>query len=247
LWFVEIHGGNLCRLEMDGVRRWPTGGAPNGLTVGADDRIWICDSVRNAILRFDPAAESFETICDRVDGEPLFKPNDLAFDGHGNLLFTCPGDSRREPTGYVCCRTSDGNVRKVITGKFFPNGLLCTDGELYLAETYRQRIWVGSWDGQAWTASDVLAQTGGAPGPDGLAMDADGLLYAAVFGAGHVAGIDPGERKVVRTLDLPGKRPTNCAFAPASRDLIVTEAEKRLLLRVPGVAAGRPLFVDRKP
>jgi gluconolactonase len=32
-----------------------------------------------------------EVIVERLDGERLKKPNDLAFDRVGNLLFTCPG------------------------------------------------------------------------------------------------------------------------------------------------------------
>ena len=44
------------------------------------------------------------------EAKPLFKPNDLAFDAVGNLIFTCPDDSRTEPTGYVAILKPDGLV-----------------------------------------------------------------------------------------------------------------------------------------
>jgi gluconolactonase len=238
LWFVELKGGNLCCHHQDEVRRFPTGGAPNGAAVDHCGRVWFCDAGQRSIRIFDPKSESFETVCDQVDGQPLNKPNDLAFDASGNLLFTCPGDSRTEPTGYVCCRRPDGTVTKIKDGLFFPNGLALLDEgrTLVVAETYRQRLWRGAWDvtTATWINPCVWSEgLVGAPGPDGMALADDGTLWVAVYGSGTVVRIGP-DGDLISRLNVSGKNPANCAFDPSgSLGLVVTEAETGKLLAYP--------------
>jgi gluconolactonase len=231
LWCVELKGGNLIRVDGEQAQRFPSGGKPNGLCKDDDDRIYICDSGHNAILRFDPRDCRFDTICSQVDGAPLFAPNDLCFDAYGNLLFTNPGDSRVDPTGYVCRLSPDGECSKIIEGWNFPNGLgFDASGRLIVAETYKQHLRIGRWDGSTWAEEGEFAHVGGAPGPDGFCLLPDGRIACAVFGAGRIALLDPNGRES-GSIALPGLRPTNCCVSPQGA-LIVTEAEKGLLLRV---------------
>ena len=246
LWCVELKGGGLVRWQQGKLTRVATGGAPNGAAVDREDRLWFCDSQHNAIRRLDPRTGAVESVVEQLDGRPFNKPNDLAFDAAGNLVFTCPGDSRHEPTGYVCCLSPDGEVSTIASGLFFPNGLLFRDEgrSLILAETYRQRLWIGDWDPQRreWRNTHVWAdQIIGAPGPDGLALGADGRLYAAVYGSGQIKIYDAGGQQV-GVRDLPGRNPTNCAFDPAGKlGLVVTEAEQGQLLSLPDLGPGVPL------
>ena len=248
LWCVELNGGSLVRLQNGEATRVTTGGAPNGAAVDRQGRVWFCDAQQNAIRRLDPRSGEIETVVEQVNGQPLDKPNDLAFDGASNLVFTCPGASRQEPTGYVCCRTPDGAVSIIADQLYFPNGLAFVDDgrALVIAETYRQRLWRGAWDGRqgAWREARVWAQaTLGAPGPDGLALGGDGLLYVAVFGSGQVQVFGKDGRQVGAHV-LPGRNPTNCAFDPAGRlGLVVTEAEQGVLWSLPELGPGYPLFV----
>lgn len=250
LWCVELRGGALVCLRDKEVTRVPTGGAPNGAAVDGEDRVWFCDAGQNAIRRFDPRSGEIETITTHVNGQSLNKPNDLAFDDAGNLAFTCPGDSRREPSGYVCCLSCDCSVSIVAGGLFFPNGLAFTaDGrELVVAETYRQRLWRGPWDAwrREWPAPRVWADgLRGVPGPDGMALGADGYFYVAVFGSSRVQILAP-DGSEAGTLVLPGRHPTNCAFDPTGRlGLVVTEAEQGALWSFPGVGPGIELFRPR--
>jgi gluconolactonase len=247
LWCTELGSGNLVRLEGSQVKRYPTSGSPNGLAFDHQGRAWVPDSKQMAIRRFDPASEKWETILDRLDGQPLQSPNDLSFDARGSLLFTCPNFASEEKTGYVVCLRPDGTAQKVGEGFFRPNGLDIVDGgaALVVADTYQKTLFKGAWDAQnhTWTNPLPWAVVGGSEGPDGMVPGADGLLYQAIFGDGVVRVVDA-QGKVTRELQLPGQNPTNAALDPSGKlGLVVTETEKGQLLSLPWIQV-RPAIFD---
>lgn len=245
LWWVEIEGGRLGRWRDGRVDTVATGGRPNGLAVDGAGRLWICDAGERSIRRHDPSTGETVTVADAIEGRPLGKPNDLAFDAAGNLIFTCPNDARTEPDGYVCCLAPEGGLCRIAEGLFFPNGLALTpDGtELVVAETYRHRLWRGRWNGQErrWLDPAPWVEVGGPIGPDGLAFAEDGTLFVAVFGQGIVQVVGP-DGRLGPSFACPGRRPTNVALDPSGRlGLVVTEAERGELLACPALGAATAL------
>ncbi|WP_240543678.1 SMP-30/gluconolactonase/LRE family protein [Spirosoma foliorum] len=249
LWAVELKGESLVQYKNGKLKRFRVGGGPNGIAIDKQGAVWFCDSAQRSIRRFDPVTEKVETILDNIDGEPLNKPNDLAFDSAGNLVFTCPGESRQEPTGYAVVRMHDGSAKKFTTEKYFPNGLaFSADGKtLVLAETYKHRLWKGNWNAATgeWIDAAVWATVEGPQGPggpDGMAFGEDGNLYVAVYGTGYIHVVSP-EGKVIQKIDTAGQNPTNCAFDPTGKlGLVVTEAEKGQLKTVAINTKGITLF-----
>lgn len=239
LWAVELQGAYLVRYKNGKLNRYHVGGKPNGIAIDQPGMIWFCDSGENAVRRFDPHTEKTDVMVSHIDGVELSQPNDLAFDNDGNLLFTCPGNSRTEPTGYVCVWKPDHPVKKIIDGKYFPNGLAFTNNgkDLVFAETYSHQLWKGQWDTRncEWLNGRVWCKVGGPDGPggpDGMAFDDNGNLYVAVYGTAEIRVVDP-SGEVTDKITLEGLNPTNCAFDPFNRnELIVTEAERGELLRI---------------
>jgi gluconolactonase len=243
LWCVELKGGALVEIRDGTAQRHPVGGAPNGLAFAPDGAAWFCDAAAGAIRRYDPATGATSVV---VADLRLDQPNDLAFDGRGRLVFTCPGNSRAEPTGTVWSVDRHGRLAVVAAGLYFPNGLaFSADGaELVVAETYRHRLWRGGYDGAtgAWTDARPWAEVGGPTGPDGMAFAADGTLRVAVFGQAAVKTVTAAG-VVADELALSGTRPTNCCFDPGGRlGLVVTEAERGEVLADPDVGRGAPLL-----
>jgi gluconolactonase len=232
IWLSELRGGRIVRCAPDGeVTRYPVGGAPNGTALAGDGSLWFCDAERNQVRRFDPASGDTEVMIEHIEGQPLDAPNDLAFHPDGSLVFTCPGSSRREPTGYVCRRTADGTVTRIADGLLFPNGIAFSPdaSRIVIAETYGCRVIGGAWQAQLHLAP--LLETPGPIGADGVAVTGDGSLHSCVYGGGILRSATPGHP--ARDIALPDAHPAGCAADPLGRwDLIITGTETGILLGV---------------
>ena len=246
LWCVELTAGAITRIDDGHLTRFEVGGKPNGLALSTSGDIWYCDAARHEIRVFSPIGGESLCMINAIDGQALEAPNDLAFDIAGNLVFTCPGSSRRAPTGYVACLTASGEVKRVAENMLFPNGLaFSADGaKLYIAETYAQCIRSGDWNPQipGWNDRGALFSTPGPNGPDGLAIDKDGNIYAAIYGQGQICIADSAGA-CLPPLATDGQNPSNCAFDPSGRlGLVVTEVATGRLLSYPAPAGLRPFF-----
>ncbi|EFH12332.1 SMP-30/gluconolactonase/LRE family protein [Pseudoroseomonas cervicalis] len=170
---VELEARRITRIAPDGAKSTiaTVEGAPNGLAVGSDGALYLCnnggfawheeagllrpsgqaaDYSGGRIERIDPATGAVTRLYDSCDGVPLKGPNDLVFDGKGGFWFTDLGKvrARDRDHGGVYWAAEDGSR---IVEAAYPvfgggNGIgLSPDGEvLYVAETETGRLW--AWD-----------------------------------------------------------------------------------------------------
>ena len=247
LWFTELKAGCLTRFDGRELKRFVDGGHVNGMVFDSAGDIWLTNSETHQLKKFLVPTERFEAVLDSVGGRRLCRPNDLAFDAAGNLVFSCHADARTEPLGYLVAQRKDGTAKVVSQNKFFPNGLaFSADGRwLYFAETYKWRVWRAAWDAATATIlnEEPWVDIGGPIGPDGMALDAEGNLYVAVFDQSRITVVSPAG-KIIEEFPLSVKRPTSCAFDPLGRyGLVVTDADQGCLLSLalPG-RQGEKLF-----
>ena len=167
---VEMAAGRITRIRADGSKQTiaHTGGGPNGLAVGPDGALYVCNNGgsfefhrRGDILvpghaplshrggrieRVSLANGRVETVYEHCDGRPLIAPNDLVFDTSGGFWFTDHGtaDAEARSHGALCYAKADGSsIARVLRELVSPNGVgLAPDGgTVYYAETVTARLW----------------------------------------------------------------------------------------------------------
>ncbi|MDZ7319637.1 MAG: SMP-30/gluconolactonase/LRE family protein [candidate division KSB1 bacterium] len=222
----------------------------NGLTFFKDGSLFACDFGRGAILRIQPDGKS-AIYADGYQGKRFNRPNDLAFDPHGNLYFTDPNAYRTTNPDGVIYRV-DGQTRQVTPAAknlAFPNGLaFSADGSyLYVCESARQQIFRFrvSADGTLSHKELFISLPGG--DPDGINFDREGNLYVAHFGGGAIYVI-AANRTIKAKLPAPGKKPSNVEFGgPDLRTLYITEVETNAVYQMQVEIPGLPLFCRAMP
>ncbi len=221
-------------------------GRPNGLTVDAEEAIWVAESKTPSLLRLTLAGEA-QVIATDCDGEPFLFPNDLCFGPDGAIYLTDSGvfidsfaPSGKIRSDYMSVEY-DGRVYRVDPhtgvvslidrGICFTNGIAFgPDDRLYVNETLTGNIYRYGWrDGKVSAPRELYGNVirpdapPGWKGPDGMAFDEAGLLYVAVFGQGDVTVLGR-DGNVARRIETQGRLPTNIAFAlPGKRAIYVTE------------------------
>jgi gluconolactonase len=238
IYFVELLGGSITKYERDTktISRFDVGGAPNGMMVKDDKTLLFCDAKNHSIRELNLKTHQTKTLANQINGIPFRAPNDLTKDSVGNVLFTCPGGSQKEGIGYMCVLTPKGSVSVIADGMYFPNGLLLINDEknIIINETWQHRLLIGDWNKETLKIENIRTfyHIGGIAEPDGLTLSKDHLIYAAVYNTGLIWVFDL-NGNLVKQIELPGNCPTNLCFDEVGDlGLIVTEAEKGMLLSV---------------
>ena len=201
----------------------------------------------------DPDAPRLATLA-RPDPDPGNRANEARCDAAGRLWLGTMQNNILADGSHIPVTTSTGGLFRIdANGATSRHGAgigiantLCwaPDGRtLYFADTILNRIDAYAFDPLAGTLGPPTPFVSGGPGnPDGSAIDHDGFLWTARWGAGCLLRYAP-DGRVDRTVALPASQPTSCAFAgPGSRTLFVTTA--RTGLANPGDADGAVLAVD---
>jgi gluconolactonase len=169
--FTEIAGGTIRRIARDGTLSVAavTGGGPNGIAVGPDGALYICnnggsryrresaaltymsaglaeDYAGGYIQRVDLASAEVRVLYTHCGDHRLSAPNDIVFDAHGGFYFSDIGKrhKRHREMGGLYYATIDGSsIREVAYPAGTANGIgLSPDGKvLYYAETDTSRLW----------------------------------------------------------------------------------------------------------
>ncbi|KQP25155.1 gluconolactonase [Methylobacterium sp. Leaf102] len=200
LVFSDVRSNRMVLIGDDGKTRTfrdPSDNA-NGNTLDAKGRLVTCEHRGRRVVRAETDG-SLTVLADRYGGQPLNSPNDVALAPDGALWFTDPifGISMpdegivREPAQAarrVYRIDPDGTLTGMSDALDQPNGLAFSpDGRrLYVSETGASLNPEGARAILAFPVEN--GRTLGAPStfatldagvPDGLAVDADGRVYAA--------------------------------------------------------------------
>lgn len=124
----------------------------------------------------------------------------------------------------------DGRFEKKVEPVTISNGICWrADAEvMYYIDTPTQQVVAYEFDNATGAISNPRAVVEIDPsegGPDGMAIDADGNLWIALWGGSAVVCHDPETGKRLHKIEVPASRVTACAFGGADlQDLYITTA-----------------------
>jgi sugar lactone lactonase YvrE len=187
------------------------------------------------------------------DGNPACRSNEARTDTRGRLWLGSMqnniGPNREDLPVTAAIGTlhridPDGRATKLLDGIGISNTLVWSpdDRTLYFADTTRNRIDAYDFDAEAGTISGRRPfVTGGPGGPDGSAMDEDGCVWNARWGASCLIRYRP-DGSEDRRVALPVRQPTSCVFGgPDLATLYITSA--RVGIHEPGALDGAVLAI----
>ena len=186
---VEMGQGAITRVRPDGTHEnvATPGGSPNGLAIGPDGALYVCNSggwdywdlmgfkipetelpahhSGGRIERVDIDSGDVKVLYTECDGHKLIGPNDIVFDAHGGMWFTdhARREGRVQHLGGIYYAQPDGSaITEVIFPSESPNGIgLSPDGSvLYAAETHTGRVYAWNITGPGEVETTIAGATG---------------------------------------------------------------------------------------
>ena len=219
----------------------------NGLNYDKEGRLFGCSGDGRSIVRFDPNGQTV-TIADRVDGQRINSPNDLAITPSGSIYFSdrvgdvSPNNGITYSAVISAVPQDDGTYKTVrrTLDTSMPNGLIFSSDykTLYVAqsdyaasEDRHLRAYPVNDDGSL-GEYDLLHDFGPHRGIDGMTLSSEGNILACtgweLSGPGGMITIFDPKGRIIETHPTPAQRPTNCTFV--GEDLYVSSIEGHCLV-----------------
>jgi gluconolactonase len=228
LYFSDVPGGGVYHLGSEGrvdtviPRRKSVG----GICLHSDGGIVV--SGRDVCRVFEGSSEVLLSTTDLPDDEFRVSGfNDLGADRAGRI-FVGAVRRRRVDDEMENCElvmiTDRGRGEAVYGGIGLPNGVVASpDGRfLYHADTFAKSIAVIDLTGDAHVpvVSRRISTAEIPGGPDGMAADEEGGLWAAFYEGGCIVRFTP-EGRVDRRIEVPAANPLNLCFIGADLENLV--------------------------
>lgn len=233
LWWVDIKQRTLHAFRPDpgglsGVaeRQWSLPGQIGCLGLWGEDRLIL--ALEDGIYGFDPATATLARHGTLAPEAGATRFNDGKVDPTGRFWAGTLDDSTYPATGALYSIDSSGRHQRRLSGICCSNGIgWAHDGKtMYFTDSMRRVIWAFDFDPEtgAITRQRDFAHIPVPAVPDGLAVDAEGCVWSALWDGSAVARFAPDGRQIASVL-MPVERPTSCAFGgPDMRTLFITSA-----------------------
>jgi sugar lactone lactonase YvrE len=236
LWFSDMLGEAVHTVDLQGdMTTVPLAGhCPSGLGFRPDGSLLIASTEARSVLHYD--GETVVAIADLSDIVPA-SLGDMVVDDRGRAYV---GSQAR--TGGVIVRVDpDDAVTVVAEDLDFPNGMVITpDGAtLIVAESIGRRLTMFTI-GDDGSLTDRRIFAGGLDGPpDGIALDADGGVWAAMTLAHQFERIVEGGN-VTDRIDIGDRTAIACALGgPERRTLFLLSSTDAYPQRLVGTKLSR--------
>lgn len=199
--------------------------AGGGLVLAMQRGFYFCDFTTGELIPIgDPEADL-----------PDNRFNDGKCDPAGRFWAGTMGTiSPRQPSGALYVLDPDLGIRKMIDGVQVSNGIVWSLDQrtMYYIDTPLKTVDAFDYDLASGTVANrrpVIRIAAGEGGPDGMAIDSEGMLWVAQWGGWQIGRYDPLTGKKLARIDLPTQHVSACAFGgPDLHDLYITTARENI-------------------
>jgi sugar lactone lactonase YvrE len=160
--------------------------------------------------------------------------NDGKCDPRGRFWAGTMESEEKSRTGALYSLDATLRVRRWVDAVGCSNGLAWSHDTktMYYVDSPTRKVVAFEYDvneGSIGGSRDVFVVPEGSGFPDGMAIDADGCLWIALWDGGRVVRVDPVSGRLVDQVSMPVSRPTSCAFGGDRHGtLFITSARSRL-------------------
>ncbi|MDU0202396.1 SMP-30/gluconolactonase/LRE family protein [Paenibacillus sp. MAH-36] len=234
LYWVDIVGEKFCRF-------YPETGHNESFLIGEYVGAVVCAGKDEVVLATQSGFQSYHmkqrTLTPLVDPEahlPSNRFNDGKCDSHGRFWAGTMEIIEKGATGSLYVLETDGSYRKVHEDVGVSNGIAWSldENEMYYIDSMRKQVLVFDFDAEKGEISRprLLIDFAGEQGfPDGMTIDAEGMLWIAHWDGWQVSRWNPRTGMKLESIAVPAAKVTSCIFGGDELDtLYITSARKGL-------------------
>ena len=227
---MDVLAATVVAIDADGgVRRHPVPSKAATVIRHRSGHGFVLATERGIVLA-DPDLATFEPLA-QLELDPTVRTNDGGCDPLGNFVIGTMNYNGNSGMGAVYRVKSDGEVTQILSPVTISNGIQWSaDGtRVFYIDTPTKRVDVFDVDeAGTWSNRRMHIQISDTPGvPDGMAIDEEGGLWVALWGAGAVNHYDTAGR-LVETISVPGVTQTSsCAFGGADRTVLFVTTSRQ--------------------
>jgi sugar lactone lactonase YvrE len=220
LWWIDIEGRKLHRHVLATGRNSThiMAGRPGFVTLHASGQLVI--GIEREVVIFDPSADRGSHLATIV--EDGVRINDGCCDHAGRLWFGTMDEGVAAPSGALY-RLGPAGPEVAVTGVVASNGpAFAPDGRsMFHCDTIGRRVlrYPLQPDGSLASGSVFCSFSEDEGLPDGMACDAQGGLWVALWGGGSVVRLDQNGQISAKVV-VPAAHVTACAFGGTDLDLL---------------------------
>ena len=191
-------------------------------------------ALQTGIFELDLADESLTLITNPLEGMPDIRFNDGKCDPAGRLWVGSMHLATQAEMASLYCLDTDGTITQMRDNITISNGIVWSlDHQImYYIDTPTDCVQAFDYDLATARISHprvVVRVPAEAGHPDGMAIDAEGMLWIAHWGGGRVIRWDPTTGERLREVEVPAPYVTSCAFGGDDlKTLYITTARTAL-------------------
>lgn len=230
LW-VDVHAGRIHSLDpANGKAATFEVGQPVG-SLAPRESGGLVLALRDGFALLEPDGSGPVWLAEIEADDARTRLNDGNCDATGRFWAGTMEHEGREPIGSLYRLDPDGSARPVVAGVSLSNGLGWSPDRrtMYYVDSPTRCVDAFDFDlaaGALARRRTVVELEPGAGIPDGLAVDADGFIWLALWDGATIRRYSPGGR-LDAVVELPTRLVTSCTFGgPDLDELYITSAAR---------------------